>query len=90
MEDPRNPHQSSNRKSRRGESRYHDEHEGHHHHNGGRNGSQRNRKDHYKEFEIPEGIPSWDHGGSAPVPEMESFESGKHTIFDQMRSPQAG
>jgi len=87
MEDPRNPHQSSNRKSRRGESRYHDEHEGHHN---GRNGSQRNRKDHYKEFEIPEGIPSWDHGGSAPVPEMESFESGKHTIFDQMRSPQAG
>ena len=86
MEDPRNPNQSSRRQSRRGESRYHDEHE----QNGHRNGSQRKRKDHYKEFEIPEGIPSWDHGGPGPVPEMESFESGKHTIFDQMRSPQAG
>ena len=55
-----------------------------------RNGSQRNRKDHYKEFQIPDGIRPWDNDGSIQEPEMKSFESGKHTIFDQMRSAQAG
>ena len=84
MEDPRNPNQ--NRKSsRRGTNRYNDEPFGDQ-----RNQSSRsNKQDKYKEFEIPEGMPQWDPSAPGPT-EMDSFEMGRHRVFDQMRSPAAG
>ena len=88
MEDPRNPNSNKRRKSKRGENRYHDDHQdNHHHHDQGP--ARPNKSDRYKEFEIPEGIPQWDPSASQPT-EMDSFEMGRHRVFDQMRSPAAG
>ena len=90
MDDPRNPNSNRRKQSKRGNtSRYNDEPFD----DNQQPPPDRPKKgDRYKEFEIPEGIPQWDPSATAAAhsTEMDSFEMGRHRVFDQMRSPAAG